>query len=77
MRVNTVRRMLSLYLEHEGTPVKKQTSSLKSMITCVIAMKNYPFTAPAVIPSIKYFWKATNSTKIGSIEKKEPTINRS
>jgi hypothetical protein len=38
-----------------------------------IIYSDYSFTAPAVIPSMKYCWKHTNSIKIGMIEKNEPT----
>ena len=37
---------------------------------------SYPFTAPAVIPSIKYLWKQINKIKIGIIENTDPTTRR-
>ena len=36
----------------------------------------YSFTAPAVIPSMKYLWKHKNRIKIGIMENTEPTTNR-
>lgn len=38
---------------------------------------NYPFTAPAVIPSIKYFWKQRNTTNTGMMPNMEPAISTS
>jgi hypothetical protein len=51
----------------------------RSLTTMMIDFNHifYPFTAPAVIPSIKYFWKQMKRTKIGTMEKKQPTINKS
>ncbi len=68
-QIKHVSTQVSLYHNGFGVPPARSGLSCQS--------SDYPFTAPAVIPSIKYFWKAMNKIKIGMIEKKEPTINKS
>lgn len=67
-------------ISKRAAPPSARRASLLSCGACRPAFRVsdvYPFTAPEVIPAMKYFWKNRNRIKIGMIEKTAPAIRTS